>query len=221
MLYVVATPIGNLADISERAIKVLSGVDLILAEDTRNSRKLLDRFNISTKLESFHEHSSESKLLYYVGLLTSGTDIAYISDAGTPNISDPGGKLIASVLDAGVTVSPIPGSSSLTALISVAPFSCSEFVFKGFFPKKKGRQTLIKQLANVEVPTFFLESPMRIKKTLKLLADSLPSRHIVLGRELTKIYEQIILLDLGANDIDEKIESLVEKGEFIFAIYRQ
>jgi 16S rRNA (cytidine1402-2'-O)-methyltransferase len=221
MLYIVSTPIGNLSDISARAIETLKTVDLILAEDTRNTKKLLDRYKITTRIESLHEHSSDEKIAHYIEELKSDLKIAYVSDAGTPNISDPGGKLVARSLEGGVKVVPIPGPSSLTTLISVAPFSCSEFIFRGFFPKKKGRETMIKYIEGQKMPVFFFESPMRIKKTLLLLKQKLPTHSILIGRELTKIFEEILVIDLGSDEAEAKLGALTEKGELVFAVFKK
>lgn len=220
MLYIVSTPIGNMSDISARAIKTLESADLILAEDTRNTKNLLGRYKITTKIDSLHEHSSDERIAHYIEVLKAGLKIAYVSDAGTPNISDPGGKLVARSLESGVEISPIPGPSALTTLISVAPFSCSEFVFKGFFPKKKGRETMIKYLKEQKMPVFFFESPMRIKKTLLQLRQNLPNHKVLIGRELTKMFEEVVVIDFGELKAEEKIEILTTKGEFVFALFK-
>lgn len=219
MLYIVSTPIGNLGDISQRALDILKSVDLILAEDTRNTRKLLDRYKITTRVESLHEHSADEKIANYIEDLKTGTQIAYVSDAGTPNISDPGGKLVFMAYEKNLAVSPIPGPSSLTALISVAPFSCSQFTFQGFFPKKKGREKMVTEIKNAKIPFFFFESPMRVRKTLSFLKANLPEHSVIVGRELTKIFEQIKIIRFSNSEADQEISTLKEKGEF-FAIYR-
>ncbi len=218
MLYIVATPIGNLEDISARALKTLSEVDYILCEDTRQTHKLLDKYNISGRLVSLHEHTNEQKIMGIVEDLKNGKNVAYVSDAGTPNLSDPGGKLLEFAYREGLEVSPIPGASALSALISIAPFPCSDFCFIGYFPKKKGRQTLVKELSEAKNPVFFFESPKRIHKTLQLLNVSLPSKKVLIGRELTKIFEQLIILDLSLDNVDN-ISNIPEKGEFVLAIF--
>jgi len=220
MLYIVSTPIGNLADISARALEVLKDSGLILAEDTRNTGKLLARYEIKTKLASLHEHSSQEKIAHYIESLKSDLQIAYVSDAGAPNVSDPGGKLVSMAIANEIKVSPIPGPSALTALISVAPFSCSEFNFRGFFPKKKGRQTMIKEIAALKAPVFFFESPMRIQKTLNLIMEKLPEYSVLIGRELTKMFEEILVIDLSSEKAREQIENLTTKGEFVFAVFK-
>jgi 16S rRNA (cytidine1402-2'-O)-methyltransferase len=179
---------------------------------------LLNHLNINKKAVSFHEHSNLKKLDWVIDELKSGKNLAFVSDAGTPNLSDPGGKLVEAALEVGIEVSPIPGPSSLTALISVAPFSCSNFQFLGYFPKKKGREKMAEYLKNQDMPVFFLESPYRIHKTLDLLAGRLTNHHILIGRELTKKFEQIIYASLQ----DKKtFETIPPKGEFVFAIVRR
>lgn len=217
MLYIVATPIGNLGDTTERAKKILSGADLILAEDTRRTGILLNHLNINKKAVSFHEHSGDSKLNWVMTELKSGKNVALVSDAGTPNLSDPGGKLVEAALASGAKVSPIPGPSSLTALISVAPFSCSQFQFLGYFPKKKGREKMAEYIKMQDMPIFFLESPYRIQKTLHFLSERLAGYQILIGRELTKIFEDIDFFDLNKT---EKFEKIKPKGEFVFALVR-
>ncbi len=213
-LFIVATPIGNLGDITFRAVEILKNVPLILAEDTRRTKILLDHYKISAKLQSFHEHSGGQKVEEVISQLNAGEDVALVSDAGTPNLCDPGGRLVQMVEAAGLQVVPIPGVSSLTTLISVAPFAMNDFCFKGYFPKKKGRQTMIVELRGAAVPIVFLESSHRIKKTLELFKQELPDFNILIGRELTKIHEEIIFCPL----CELEISKIVEKGEFILAL---
>ena len=218
MLYLVSTPIGNLGDITIRATDVLKSVDLILAEDTRQTGKILQRFKIESKLVSFHEHASEEKLEWVISKLKEGKKIALVSDAGVPNLSDPGGKLVEQALKHQIQVSPIPGPSALTALISVAPFACSQFIFLGYFPKKKGRQTMIKTIQESDHPIFFYESPHRITKTLNFLKDHLEGFNILIGRELTKKFEEIRFFDLmSQSDID----TIRAQGEFVFSLVKK
>lgn len=218
MLYLVSTPIGNLGDITFRATDTLRSVDLILAEDTRQTGKLLQKYEIRTRLISFHEHASDEKINWVILQLKKEKDVALVSDAGTPNLSDPGGKLVEEALKSGVTVSPIPGPSALTALIAVAPFACSQFTFFGYFPKKKGRQTMIKTIKESEYPVFFYESPHRIIKTLNLLKDNLDGFNILIGRELTKKFEEIRFFDLKSQ---KDIDTIREQGEFVFSLVRK
>lgn len=204
-----------MSDISSRAIEVLSSCDFVLAEDTRNTGKLLNLLGIKKRMISFHEHTDEPKIIKLIKQMQSGGNYCYVSDAGTPNISDPGGKLAQKALEAGINISPIPGASSLTSLISVAPFSCSQFMFMGFFPKKKGREKMINFIKSSQMPIFFLESCHRITKTLNFLSDRLDGYNILLGRELTKKFEQIEYFELSDSDLIDKV---VDKGEFIFAL---
>lgn len=215
MLYLVSTPIGNMGDISARAIEVLSSCDFVLAEDTRNTGKLLNLLGLKKKMISLHEHTDEHKLAGLIEQIKSGGDCCYVSDAGTPNLSDPGGKLVQKARNAEIVVSPIPGASCLTSLISVAPFSCSQFVFMGFFPKKKGREKMVEFIKNAEMPIFFLESCHRITKTLDFLSSRLDGYNILLGRELTKKFEQVEYFEISDRDV---IDRVVPKGEFVFAL---
>jgi 16S rRNA (cytidine1402-2'-O)-methyltransferase len=193
VLYVVATPIGNLEDITARALSVLSAVDFVAAEDTRHSKRLLAHFGIATQLLSHHEFSSDAEVQKLLGLLAEGKSLALISDAGTPLISDPGYRLVAAARDEGVEVIPVPGVSALTAALSVAGIPSDSFRFEGFLPAKSAQR--IKRLESLvsETPTLiFYESPHRIASCLTDLAKIVPSvqnRKLFVGRELTKKFE--------------------------------
>ena len=189
ILYIVATPIGNLDDITHRAVRVLQTVDLIACEDTRRTKILLDHYKIQKPLISFHQHSKLQKIETLITELKSGKSIALVTDAGTPGISDPGGILVAEAIKSGIGVTPIPGASALTALISVAGISMDRFSFLGFLPHKKGRQTMIEKIKSSYIPVVFYESPHRILKTLESLSKS--PGHMIVGRELTKKFEEI------------------------------
>ena len=195
-VYVVATPIGNLEDVTARALRVLGEVDLILCEDTRTTKKLLDHYKISNKTESYNAHSSDAKHDHILDLLREGSDIAMVSDAGTPTISDPGVKIIelineAEDLDAEVV--SVPGPSALVAALSVAAMKGNEFTFLGFVPHKKGRETLFNEIAESSRVMVMYESVHRILKTLESLADVLQGdREVVVARELTKMHEQVV-----------------------------
>lgn len=195
-LYIVATPIGNLEDITLRAIRVLKEADLILCEDTRVTKKLLQKYEIETPTMSYHAHSKLSKVDKIFGLLEEGKNLALVSDAGTPTISDPGVLLVSQVkkrFGEEVLIVPIPGSSAVIAALSASGFPASEFVFLGFLPHKKGRETLFKEIADSKKTMVFYESPHRIVKALASLSLHVGvSRQIVLARELTKIYEQFL-----------------------------
>jgi 16S rRNA (cytidine1402-2'-O)-methyltransferase len=194
-LYVVATPIGNLEDMTMRALRILSEVDFILCEDTRHTLQLLNHFNIKKSLISYHQHSQVQKIEAIITLLREGKNLALVSDAGTPAISDPGGVLVQAIIDQmgdAVRIEPIPGVSALTALASVAGLPTDKFIFLGFLPHKKGRQTLFNQIKESEQTVILYESPHRIIKTLESLAGILEeTRQIVVGRELTKKFETI------------------------------
>jgi len=216
-LYIVATPIGNLKDITFRAVETLKQVDLIVCEDTRQTKKLLDHYKIKKQLLSFHQHSNEKKLQGLIDKIKKGQSIAYVSDAGTPNISDPGGKLVEVAFEAGIKTIPIPGPSALTTLISVSGIPMDEFCFLGFIPHKKGRQKFFKKIQESKVPIVFFESRHRIKKTLQALSDLIPERNIIIGRELTKMFETIYKGDIQAINAEfEKPDNL--KGEFVIIV---
>ena len=211
-LYIVATSIGNLEDISLRALETLKGVDLILCEDTRVTRKLLDAYEIKTPTQSYHQHSNDKKIDYILDLFKQGKNMALVSDSGTPGISDPGNKLVEDALREGVEVVSIPGSSAMTAIASVAGISMDKFVFMGFPPHKKGRQTMFKEISESKYPVIIYESVHRIIKTLKEL-QQLNDFDIVVGRELTKKFETIY-----RGKISEVIPQIEPRGEFVVII---
>ena len=215
-LFVVGTPIGNLKDISIRAISTLQNVDLILAEDTRNSRKLLNAHRIDTKMISYHEHSKENETQKIINLLKNGKNLALISDAGTPTISDPGYGLIRNCIKAKIKIIPIPGASAITTALSVSGLPSDSFSFYGFLPQKKGRLKKIKDLTNIDNTIILFESPYRLEKTLNQLLDILGNRTVVVGRELTKLYEEIIRGNL--REIIEYFSKTKVKGEIVIMI---
>jgi len=192
-LFMVATPIGNLSDITIRALEVLKAVDLIVCEDTRHSRRLLDHYGISKPLRSGHGHNEVQSALGIVQALEDGSDVAYVSDAGSPSISDPGRLMVRTVRDAGFPVTPIPGPSALAALLSANGFPGKAVTFEGFLSPKQGRRR--KRLAELleRGESFVLyESPHRLLKLLGDLSDLESERHILIGRELTKIHEELV-----------------------------
>lgn len=215
-LFVVGTPIGNLKDISIRAISTLENVDLILAEDTRNSKKLLNAHNINTKMISYHEYSNENETQRIINLLNNGKNLALISDAGTPTISDPGYGLIRNCIKAKIKIIPIPGASAITTALSVSGLPSDSFSFYGFLPQKKGRLKKIKDLTNIDNTIILFESPYRLEKTLNQLFDLLGNRTVVVGRELTKLYEEIIRGNL--REIIEYFSKTKVKGEIVIMI---
>lgn len=180
-LSIVATPIGNLEDITLRALRILKEADVVACEDTRVTKKLLSHFDIHTPVVTLPKIPS---------LLSQGKHVALVSDAGTPGVSDPGQEIVSHARDAGVTIEAIPGPSALAAALSVCGLRAATFVFYGFLPLKKGRQTLFKEIAASERSCVFYESPHRIMKTLQALAAAIPERRIGVYREITKMYEE-------------------------------
>ncbi|MCB9809222.1 16S rRNA (cytidine(1402)-2'-O)-methyltransferase [Candidatus Nomurabacteria bacterium] len=220
-LFIVATPIGNRDDISARALKVLTDVDLIACEDTRVTKRFLESYEIYTSLISYHAQSPDRKEEYICDLLKKGKDIALVSDAGTPAISDPGTRLVArvyqSVPDAKVIV--IPGPSAVTALLSASGISTHPYTFYGFLPHKKGRKTLIAEILENKHTSVVYESPHRVLSFIKSCIEyGAGERLVVLGRELTKLYEEI--LRLSFSEVYEYFMQHPEKikGEFVIAI---
>ncbi len=192
-LYIVATPIGNLDDITIRAIDVLKKVHLIACEDTRKSRILLQRWNIRTPLLSLHRFTEIRRTDTVLDRLKRGNDVALISDAGTPAISDPGSRLVKAAIESGFVVSPVPGASSIAAALSVSGMDCSSFAYLGFAPRKKDQRKLFfANLLTETRTTIFFETAKRIQATLTIAAEILPSRRMVLWRELTKLHEEFI-----------------------------
>ena len=191
ILFVVATPIGNMEDITIRALRVLNECDLIVCEDTRVAKKLLFKHNISKPLLAIPQRVADLKIRRVLELLEVGKNVALSTDAGTPGVSDPGNEVVARVIEAGFCVSPVPGPSALSALLSVAGVNTQEFVFKGFPPHKKGRETFFRNVASSDIPAVYYESPYRVVKNLELLSTLAPEKHIIVGRELTKFFEEI------------------------------
>jgi len=218
ILYIVATPIGNLEDISKRTLRILSEVDLILCEDTRVTQKLLTRYEIKTKTMSYHQHTEIKKIEEIISFLKEGKNLALASDAGTPGISDPGNKLVAKLIEVGprsIEIVPIPGPSALTAAASIAGFSMDRFVFLGFPPVKKKRKKFFEEAVNSRYPVVFYESPYRIIKTLKEI-DLLTAKKIVVGRELTKKFETVYRG--SAKDVLAELTEDEIRGEFVVTI---
>ncbi|HKM40313.1 MAG: 16S rRNA (cytidine(1402)-2'-O)-methyltransferase [Patescibacteria group bacterium] len=219
--YVVATPIGNLEDISLRALRILKEVDIILSEDTRVSAKLLSHYQIKKPLISFHQHSSQNKFEKVLDLLKSGKSLALISDAGTPNISDPGGQIVSYLREnlVGLNIEAIPGASALTTALSISGIRADKFCFFGFLAHKKGRQKQLKEILDSKYPVVFYESKYRVVKLLEELIDLDFKKKIMIFRELTKkhqsFYQGTPKLLLEQFKSDEK--SL--QGEFTIIIY--
>ncbi len=217
VLWVVATPIGNLEDITLRALRVLREADLIAAEDTRFTRKLLSHYDIHTPLISYHEHSSRSKVDRLRDLLLQGRRIALVTDAGTPGISDPGVELVKAAFCAGVPISPIPGASAIIAALSVSSFDWSRFTFDGFPPRgRSDRWEFFRELANDKRAIVLFESPERILSTLDQLEKELPDRKIVVTRELTKYHEEVFSGTI--KEARTKFSTAPTKGELTLVI---
>lgn len=191
-LYLVATPIGNLADITHRALQVLKAVDLIACEDTRHTHKLLQHYGITTKTISYHEHNEQQRAAELLDLLQQGRDIAVVSDAGTPSISDPGFRLVRAAIEAEVQVVPVPGPSALISALVAAGLPTDEFFFAGFLPpRSNARRTRLNELRSVPGTLIFYEAPHRLATTLKDAYETLGEREAVVARELTKLHEEI------------------------------
>lgn len=213
-LYVVATPIGNLEDISLRALRILREVSLIAAEDTRKTKRLLSNYDIKTPMTSYHEHNKLTKLNYILSCLEGG-DVALVSEAGTPGMSDPGYELIVAASQRGITVVPIPGASVVITALTVSGLATDRFTYLGFLPRKAGsRQNILESIASEPGTIVVLESPHRLLATLKDMLLILGDRKIAVCRELTKIYEEVF-----RGSISQTIEHFTEpRGEFTLVI---
>ena len=216
-LYIVPTPIGNLADITYRAIDVLKSVDAILAEDTRQTKKLLDHYEISQKLIPYHQHNEHKITKSIIEQITNGDSFAVCSDAGMPGISDPGFLLIREAIQAEIAVVTLPGAVAAIVGIVGSGLPCDTFVYEGFLPHKKGKQTKILNLLHEKRTTIFYESPHRIVKTLQIIHELIgPERSIVIGRELTKKFEEYIRGN--TTQLLEHFDHHEPKGEFVLMI---
>ncbi len=223
-LYVVGTPIGNLKDITFRAVEVFRDVDVILCEDTRVTRKLLNALEITNTLLSYHSHSGLAKVEKIIAFFDEGKNLALVSDAGTPSVSDPGSALVAEVrrVRPDVEIVAVPGPSALTSAISIAGVPVSEFVFLGFLPHKKGRKKIFQEISVSNRTVVFYESPHRIVRTLTSLVEVLDKdKKVTIARELTKMYEEVI--SGTAEEVFSFFEQNVEKvrGEFVVLVSPQ
>jgi 16S rRNA (cytidine1402-2'-O)-methyltransferase len=217
-LYIVATPIGNLEDITLRAIRVLKEADLIAAEDTRHTKHLLDRYQIETQLTSYHDHNKEEKAPVLVARLLEGKSIALVSDAGTPGISDPGYFLINLAIDQKIPVVPIPGATAAIAALSISGLPTDSFVFEGFLPAKhQARIRRLQDLAQEKRTIIFYEAPHKILKTIEDMLEALGDRRAVITRELTKIHEETIRGTLS--EILKHLKEGTIKGEFTIILH--
>ena len=214
-LYIVSTPIGNLDDISFRAVKILKKVDLIAAEDTRITKRILNKFNIGKKCLSYNNYNENIKYTYFISLLNENLNIALVSDAGSPCISDPGYKIVNAARRRGINIVSIPGASSPIAALSISGLPTDKFYFEGFLPKKKGRNKRFNYLNSLDCSIVIFESPHRLKKTLKEIFDKLGNRVIAVCKELTKIHEKVFfgyLKDVLSEITDNN------KGEYIIIV---
>ncbi len=215
-LYLVSTPIGNLKDISFRALEILSEVDLIAAEDTRHAGILLKHYDIKTPRTSFFDFNKETKTPGLINKLKAGNSIALISDAGTPGISDPAFYIVREAIKENIAVEAIPGATAFVPALIISGLPTDRFVFEGFLPPKKGRQTRLKELAE-EKPTIILyESPKKILKTLSHLREYLGNRRVSISRELTKKFEEVYRGSL--DDVCENPNKIKTKGEFVIVV---
>jgi len=220
ILYICGTPIGNLEDITLRSLKILKEVNLIAAEDTRHTLKLLNHYQINTKVTSYYEYNKFKKAPYLVEILKNGQDIALVSDAGMPGISDPGYVLIDLALKNNIKIIPVPGVSALITALVVSGLPTDKFVFEGFLPRKiKERKRYFKSIENEERTIIFYETPHRLKKALKDMLEILGDRKVVIARELTKLYEEIIrgklsqvLTEISTKEVKGEITLIVQGG---------
>jgi 16S rRNA (cytidine1402-2'-O)-methyltransferase len=220
-LHIIATPIGNLEDITFRAIKTLKEVDFVLCEDTRVTRKLLNHYEINKPTISYHHHSKQVKVDRILSLLKEGKSLGLVSDAGTPGVSDPGGELIEAVLrefNEKVEIIPIPGPSAIGVIVSVAGINMQNFTFLGYPPHKKGRETYFKKVAESKIPVVYYESPYRVIKNLELL-KKFSDKKVIVGRELTKMFEEVVRGEI--QEILDYFENKAGKikGEFTIIVY--
>ncbi len=216
-LYLCATPIGNLGDMTPRCVQTLGEVDLIAAEDTRQTLKLLNHFGISTKMTSYYEHNKRDKGEYLISLLKEGKNIAMVSDAGTPGISDPGEDLVEECIKNGITVTSIPGSCALISAVITSGLCAGRFCFEGFLSvNKRARREHLDEIKHEKRTMIFYEAPHKLMATLKDMLETLGDRRISLARELTKKFEEISLMTIS--EAIEKYENMPPKGEFVLVI---
>jgi 16S rRNA (cytidine1402-2'-O)-methyltransferase len=224
ILYIVATPIGNLEDITLRAIRILKEVDIIACEDTRVTRKLLHHYTIVTDVIAYHQHTSDDRIEKIISQIMEGKNVAIVTDAGTPGVSDPGNILVAQAISRGIITLPIPGPSALASIVSIAGIDMQQFIFLGFPPHKKGRETYFKKVIALQIPVIYYESPHRVIKNLEMLAklsleSQLAEKNIIIGRELTKMFEQVV-----RGNIKDVIQYFANnptkiKGEFVVIVH--
>ncbi len=216
-LYLVATPIGNLGDITTRALETLRAVDFIACEDTRQTRKLLTHFGISAKLISYHEHNEQQRSAEFVKLLLDGKNIAVVSDAGTPGVADPSFRAVQTAIAQNVKIVPIPGAAAFVNALIVSGLPTDTFFFQGFLPSRATeRRKRLRSVANVEATLIFYESPRRLAKSLIDCLEILGNRKAVVARELTKIYEEVVRADL--NELGKRFAETEARGEVVLLV---
>lgn len=218
-LYIVATPIGNLEDITLRALRILKDVDFVACEDTRVTRKLLNHYNIATPAIVYHQHTKDDKIQKIIDELLAGKNVALVTDAGTPGVSDPGNILVAEAIANDIVVLPIPGASALASIISIAGIDMQQFTFLGFPPHKKGRETYFKKVSALEIPVIYYESPHRVLKNLEMLAKFSTGKKIILGRELTKMFEEVVRGSIEEVQAYFANNPTKIKGEFVIVVH--
>ena len=220
MLYVVSTPIGNLGDITYRSVEVLKDVDLVLAEDTRRTKILLDHYSITNKLVSYNDQNKAKKTKHIISELVNGKTIALVSDSGTPGISDPGFYLVRECVKHNIKIIPVPGANAaLSALIS-SGLPTDKFTFYGFFPKKLSKQKkIIEEIKQIKETAIFYESPYRIKRTIAFFASELPEYNLVIAREMTKKFEEFIRGTV--EEVNDLIKDRNIKGEITLVLYKK
>ena len=216
VLYIVATPIGNLEDITFRAIKVLNEVSLIAAEDTRHTKKLLSHYGVQTRTVSYFEFNSDSRIPQIIKKISNGESIAVVSDAGTPGISDPSYKLIRAAIKSKIRVESIPGPSACITALVASGLPTDRFIFEGFLPQKKGRKGTLERLSSVDATLIFYESPKKVKRALRDILKYIGDRPAVIARELTKIHEEFIRGTVS--ELLEHFESVTPRGECVIII---
>lgn len=219
VLYVVATPIGNLEDITHRAVRIFGEVDYVLCEDTRVTGRLLKHYEVKVPLRRYDAHASGRVEAGIIADLENGKKVAMVCDAGTPSVSDPGVLLVAAARAAGCRVEAIPGASALTAAISIAGIAGNQFTFLGFIPHKKGRETFFKSLTTYTHPVAFYESTHRIMKCLASLKEHCTDKQVLIARELTKLHEEVVTGT--AAEVEEYFENNADhkRGEFVVVVY--
>ena len=216
MLYIVSTPIGNMEDITLRALRILKEVDVIASEDTRHTGRLLKRYEIEGRQISYHSHSGRAKIEKLLEILKEGKNVALVSDAGTPGISDPAYSLIKEAINEGIQVVPIPGASAVLSALVMSGVPMNRFVYLGFLPLKKGRQTLLKTLKDEDRTIVIYESPHRILRTLMDLKEYLGDRDVAICREITKLHEEVVRGSLS--EVIEHFEEKKPRGEFVIVV---